>query len=62
MVDMASLVFIGFLHLPPASRGQKCSSKDYLSVVVVYAFLFLAITTAIAEIILILSVYETCFC
>ena len=46
MVDMVFLVFIGFSYLPPAWNvflwGQKSSPKDFLSVVVVYAFLFSA--------------------
>ena len=44
VVDMAFLVFIGFLYPPPAWKvflwGQKSSPKNFLSVVVVYAFLF----------------------
>ena len=45
VVDMASLVFRGFLHLPPAwkvfsLRPEKVSKKEFLSVVVVYAFFF----------------------
>ena len=39
---MVFLVFIGFLYPPPAWKvfllGQKSSPKDFLSVVVVYAF------------------------
>ena len=46
MVDMAFLVFIGFLYPPLAWKvflcSQKSSSKDFLSVVVVYAFFFSA--------------------
>ena len=41
---MVFLVFIGFLYPPPAWKvflsGQKSSPNDFLSVVVVYAFLF----------------------
>ena len=44
VVDMVFLVFIGFLYPPPAWKvflsGQKSSPKDFLSVVVVYAFFF----------------------
>ena len=44
MVDMVFLGFIGFLDLLPAwkvlLRGQKSSPKDFLSVVVLYAFFF----------------------
>ena len=47
MVDMVFLVFIGFLYPPPAWEvfllGQKSSPKDFLSVVVVYAFFFSAL-------------------
>ena len=47
MVDMVFLVFIGFLYPPPAWKvfllGQKSSPKDFLSVVVVYAFFFSAL-------------------
>ena len=43
---MFFLVFIGFLYPPPAWKafllGQKSSPKDFLSVVVVYAFFFSA--------------------
>ena len=46
VVDMVFLVFIGFLYPPPAWKvflsGQKSSPKDFLSVVVVYAFFFSA--------------------
>ena len=46
VVDMVFLVFIGFGYPPPAWKvflfGQKSSPKDFLSVVVVYAFLFSA--------------------
>ena len=49
VVDMAFLVFIGFLYPPLAWKvflcGQKSSPKDFLSVVVVYAFFFSAQTT-----------------
>ena len=42
VVDMVFLVFIGFLYPPLAWKvflwGQKSSPKDFLSVVVVYAF------------------------
>ena len=48
VVDMVFLVFIGFLYPPPAWKvfllGQKSSPKDFLSVVVVYAFFFSAKT------------------
>ena len=41
---MVFLVFIGFLYPPPAWKVfllvQKSSPKDFLSVVVVYAFFF----------------------
>ena len=44
VVDMLFLVFIGFLYPPPAWKvflsGQKSSPKDFLLVVVVYAFFF----------------------
>ena len=44
VVDMVSLVSIGFLYPPPAWKvfllGQKSSPKDFLSVVVVYVFFF----------------------
>ena len=44
VVDMAFLIFIGFLYPPLAWKvflsGQKSSPKDFLSVVVVYAFFF----------------------
>ena len=44
MVDMVILVFIGFLYPPLAWKvflcSQKSSPKDFLSVVVVYAFFF----------------------
>ena len=44
VVDMVFLGFIGFLYPPPAWKvfllGQKSSPKDFLSVVVVYAFFF----------------------
>ena len=47
VVDMAFLVFIGFLYLPPAwkvfLRGQKSSPNDFLSVVVVYVFFLLCV-------------------
>ena len=46
VVDMAFLAFIGFWYPPPAWKvflfGQKSSPKDFLSVVVVYAFFFSA--------------------
>ena len=46
MVDMVFLGCIGFLYPPPAWKvflwGQKSSPKDFLSVVVVYAFFFSA--------------------
>ena len=45
---MVFLVFIGFLYPPPVWKvfllGQKSSPKDFLSVVVVYAFIFSADT------------------
>ena len=44
MVDMAFLVFIGFLYPPLAWKvflwGQRSPPKDFLSVVVVYALFF----------------------
>ena len=47
VVDMEFLVFIGFLYPPPAWKvflwGQKSSPKDFLLVVVVYAFFLLRV-------------------
>ena len=43
VVDRAFLVFIGFLYLPPTwkfSFEARKVSKRFLSVVVVYAFIF----------------------
>ena len=64
VVDMACLVFIGFLYPPPAWKVflwcQRSSPKDFLSVVVVYTFFFSAQPLQ-SEICVEMSVFHTVF-